>query len=332
LPSTHSVANAVSVAPRAQDLTDLLHRPGLRERAGAVAGLAVTIGVLGCVAAAFGRLHVAELFANLPKTAAFGQLHVAELFANLPTTAGFWALLAAAYLLAPMLEWIILRRLWRLGAAGFVPLLRKQVANELLLGYSGDAQFYLWARTAMPAQAAPFATLRDMSILSALAGNLATLVLMVLAYPTLSRLASGPLLHGAVLATLVIVVSSLGIFAARRALFDFSLSRRAIAGVFLGHMGRIVAMLVLSACLWAALIPGATLGTLLVLGTMRMMLSRVPLIPGKDALFAGGALALTGSDMKIAGALAIIAALMIGLHALVGLVTGVDDVLRQHRR
>jgi hypothetical protein len=315
LPSTHPpVANAVSVAPRTQDLTDLLHQPGLRERAGAVAGLAVTIGVLACVAAAFGRLHVAELFANLP------------------TSAGFWALLAAAYLLAPMLEWIILRRLWRLGAAGFAPLLRKQVANELLLGYSGDAQFYLWARTAMPAQAAPFATLRDMSILSALAGNLATLVLMVLAYPTISHFANGPLLRGAVLATLVIVVSSLGIFAARRAFFDFSLSRRAIAGVFLGHMARIVAMLVLSACLWAALIPGATLGTLMVLGTMRMMLSRVPLIPGKDALFAGGALALMGSDMNIAGALATIAALMIGLHALVGLVTGVEDVLRRSRR
>lgn len=315
MPSTYlPVARGTADLPHVQDLTDLLSRPNLRERVGALVGLAVTIGILVCVAAAVGRLRLGELLGNLP------------------TTAGFWALLAAAYLLAPILEWVILRRLWKLPMAGLVPLLRKQVANELLLGYSGDAQFYFWARGAMPAEVAPFATLRDMSILSALAGNLATLILMAMAYPTLNRLASGPLLHGAVLATLIVVVSSLGIFAARHAFFTFSLSRRAIAMIFLSHIARIAAMLVLNALLWAALIPGATLGILLVLGTIRMMLSRVPLIPGKDVLLAGGAVALMGSDAKIAGALATIAGLMIALHALVGLATGVHDVARRYRR
>lgn len=314
MPSTSLplAANASSLS-NIQDLTELLHRPKVRDRASALVGLAVSFGILACVAAAFGRLDIGTLFANLPKTP------------------GFWALLAAVYLLSPMLDWVILRRLWKLPITGLVPLLRKQVANELVLGYSGDAQFYCWARSAMPTQEATFATLRDMSILSALAGNLATLILMAMAYPTLSRVAIGPLLHGAVLATLVIVVSSLGIFAARQAFFKFSLSRPALAGIFLGHMVRIAVMLVLNALLWAMLIPGATLGILLVLGTMRMMLSRVPLIPGKDALLAGGALALLGSDAIVVGALATVAGLIFTLHALVGLATGIHDLARRNR-
>lgn len=315
MPSTYlPVARRAADLPHVQDLTDLLRGSKLRERAGTLVGLAVTIGVLLCVVATAGRLRLSELFISLP------------------TTAGFWGPLAAAYLLVPMLEWVVLRRLWRLPAAGIFPLLRKQAANELLLGYSGDAQFYFWARNAMPTNSAPFATLRDISILSALAGNLATLILMAMAYPTLSLLASGPLLHGAVLATLAIVVSSLGIFAARHAFFRFSLSRRAIAGVFLVHLARIAGVLILNASLWAMLVPGATMATLLVLGTMRMMLSRVPLIPGKEALFAGSALALIGSDAKIVGALATIAGLMIALHAVVGLAATVHDLARRYIR
>jgi hypothetical protein len=315
LPSTYlPTARVVGDSPHPRDLSDLLHKPGLLDRAGAVAGLAITIVVLIGVAMAAGRVRMHELFASMP------------------TSPGFWLLLGAGYVLAPALDWMILRRLWRLPAAGFVPLLRKQVANEILLGYSGDAQFYLWARNNLPLQAAPFATLRDMSILSALAGNLATLMLMAVAYPALSRIAGGPLMHGAVLSKLAIVVTSLGIFVARHALFTFSFSRRAIVGVFLGHMARIAAMLIVNALLWLALIPGATFGTLLVLATMRMMLSRVPLVPGKDALFAGAALALLGSDAKVAGAVAIIAGLTIGLHALVGTATAAEDVLRRWRR
>lgn len=283
----------------ARDLTTILSQPPRsRERIAAVAGLAINVGVLAAL--------VAKLRAMPAVEAAIA----------VPAMPGFWMLLLLSWLVAPAIDWLILRRLWRLPVAGFGALLRKQAANELFLGYSGDAHFYLWTRASLPKRAAPFGTLRDMSIMSALAGNLAALLMMAAAWPWFSALAGGHLLREAAIAVVAIVGSSLGVLAARQLFFTFALSRRALMAVFSAHLGRIALALLLGAMLWATLLPSASFATLLVLATLRAMISRLPLVPGKDALFAGAALAISG-NAGIAGATATVAMLTIGLHALV---------------
>lgn len=283
----------------ARDLTAILVPPSRsRERIAAIAGLVINAGVL------------AALVVKLR------SMPAVESAIAIPTAPGFWMLLLLSWLAAPAIDWFILRRLWRLPIAGFGALLRKQSANELFLGYSGDAHFYLWARANLPTRAAPFGTLRDMSIMSALAGNLAALVMMGAAWPWFSALAGGHLLREAAIAVLAIVGSSLGVFAARQFFFTFALSRGALTAVFLAHLGRIALSLMLVTMLWATLLPSASFATLLVLATLRTMITRLPLVPGKDALFAGAALAISG-NAGIAGATATVAMLTIGLHALV---------------
>ncbi|WP_424753145.1 hypothetical protein, partial [Klebsiella pneumoniae] len=89
----------------------------------------------------------------------------------------FWLAFIASYLLVPGVEWLIYRKLWHLPPSGMLPLLRKQVANELLLGSSGDAQVYVWVRQ-HGGGASAAAAVMDVALLSAAAGNVATLAMM----------------------------------------------------------------------------------------------------------------------------------------------------------
>lgn len=91
-----------------------------------------------------------------------------------PSNPLFWLCLVASYLATPVSEWIIYRHLWTIPADGLGALLKKQVTNELLLGYLGDAQLYLWARTRTQMTGTPFAAVKNVSILSAMSGNAVT--------------------------------------------------------------------------------------------------------------------------------------------------------------
>ena len=75
------------------------------------------------------------------------DLDFAKVRALLPASPNFWAAFAVYYLAGPVSEWVVYRRLWAMPVAGIGALLRKLVANELLLGYLGEAQFYAWARS-----------------------------------------------------------------------------------------------------------------------------------------------------------------------------------------
>jgi hypothetical protein len=79
-----------------------------------------------------------------------------SLMALLPSNPLFWAAFLASYLVSPVIEWVIFRRLWSLPPSGFAALLRKLVSNEILLGYLGEVYFYAWARRNAQITTAPF--------------------------------------------------------------------------------------------------------------------------------------------------------------------------------
>src|SRR5262249_34880236 len=114
-----------------------------------------------------------------------------SLLSLLPSSAAFWLCFVAYYLAGPISEWVIFRRLWRLPAEGFGALLSKMVSNEILLGYLGEVYFYAWARRNARITTAPFGAIKDVAILSALTGNLVTLVMVILAEPLFGSLHLG---------------------------------------------------------------------------------------------------------------------------------------------
>lgn len=279
----------------------------LRERLLKWLGLAVSVGVLAAVAS---QINMAEL-AKVARAA--------------PGFSIFWPIFALSYLLVPASEWVIYRRIWRLPAGAIVPLMRKWVANEVVLGYSGEAQFYLWARRHAGVTGSPFGAIKDTAVLSALAGNLAALAMMLAMAPFLSALLTGAIGRTLAISTVVVVISSLVPLLLRRTLF--SLPRRDLRFIFAVHMTRIALAVLFAMCLWHLLLPAVAIGWWLALATLRMMLSRLPLLPNKDVLFAGATMLLLGRAADVSAVIALMASLGIAAHLIVGTVTGIGALI-----
>lgn len=234
----------------------------------------------------------------------------------LPVNPGFWLLFATYYLAAPLAEWHIFRRLWALPPRGVTALLRKQVSNELLLGYSGEVFFYAWARRHARLAAAPFGAIKDVTILSAVVGNVFCLLIVLAAAPLLRSLHFGVDAPKAIASAGVILLTSAAAMLFRRRLF--TLPREELLRIMGVHAARVLVTTGVAAAMWHLLLPQVALGWWLVLGAARQLLSRLPLLPNKDVVFAGVAAMLVGGEGEIAAAMTLMATLLLMAHLLVG--------------
>jgi hypothetical protein len=269
-------------------------------------------------------ISLALLLIIVVRLQAFG---LREALGVLPASPAFWLAFGAYYLALPGSEWIIFRGLWRIPAGGFPALLRKLVSNELLFGYSGEAYFYAWARRHAELVAAPFGAIKDVSILSALAGNIATLAMLALAWPLLNNVA--PQLHGQsiALSAAFILGSSVLILAFRGKLF--SLDRRALHFVFKVHLVRLIATTILSGIMWHTALPAVPLTWLVLLATLQLLVTRLPFVPSKDLVFANLAVLLIGHDDAVTMVIAMIAAALLATHFIVGALVTLPELLNK---
>jgi hypothetical protein len=249
------------------------------------------------------------------------RLNFATVLGLIPVSAAFWATFFTYYFSPVIGDWIIYRHLWRLPRIAFLPLMRKLVSNELLLGYSGEVYFYSWARKNARLHAAPFGAVRDVSILSAVAGNGLTFVMVVALWPIIRKLSlSGPIFNWSLLA---LAVSSFGIVLLQRRFL--SLSRRELGFVLTIHTLRICATTALGILLWHIALPGQPLMLLVVLGALRLLLSRLPFLPNKEAAFAAGILLLLGKNDQVTVVVTMVATVVVIAHIAFGLILSALD-------
>ncbi len=253
------------------------------------------------------------------------KLDLGDVRALIPANPLFWLLFALYYFAPPLSEWFIYRRLWNLPFTGMAALLRKLVSNELLLGYLGEVQFYAWARARTRMIAAPFGAIKDVTILSGLTGNLFTLALLAVAWPFIARTQIGVESKTVIYSLSLVLVTSLVILLLRGRLF--TLPRKTLWWITAIHLGRIILYLALSAAMWALILPSVPMGWWLVLATIRMLLSRLPLLPNKDIVFAGLAAVLLGRDQPIAELMALMAGLVLVAHIIVGVLASIAEFL-----
>ncbi|MEG3125124.1 hypothetical protein [Sphingomonas sp. GB1N7] len=254
----------------------------------------------------------------------FRRLDFPNLRALLPTGAGFWLVFTIYYFMCPATEWIIFRRLWHIPAGGFVALVRKLVSNEIVMGYAGELYFYTWARRNTRITTAPFGAIKDVSILSGLVGNVVTLAMVLIVAPMLGTLHLSMGREPIVGSAIVVLGASLAVLLMRRR--NFTLPRRdlwVIAGL---HFGRVATTTIVAAVMWHLLLPEVALRWWLLLGTARLLVSRLPLLPNKDVVFAGLASFLVRNDAHIAGAMALIAALILATHLGLGAILGAGEL------
>lgn len=241
-----------------------------------------------------------------------------------PVSPLFWTVFLVGYFFQPVSEWVIFNRLWNLPGRAIVPLLRKRLSNEVLLGYSGEVYFYSWARRNADMATAPFGAVKDVAILSAAVANVVTLVLVAACWPLLNGLKlgfDGELITGS---AAIITVGSLATMLFRRFLFSLGTGDLLfISGV---HLVRILVTLGTTAILWAIILPTAPLTWWLLLVTLRMLVSRLPLIPNKDLVFAGLAAFLIGRETDTTALVSLIAGLTLAAHLAVGAGLGALDL------
>ncbi len=246
-----------------------------------------------------------------------GQIDLSQVRSLVPTNALFWLVFATAYLMQPGIDWVIFRRLWRVPAAAFIALTRKLIGNELLLGYIGELYFYTWARRRSDMPAAPFGAIKDVAITSALVGNIVSLAMVAVAYPYLGELRLGiddRTLIGSI--AVVLVSSSLLLFFRKKL---FSLPGRELWIISALQLFRVVANTFLTALCWHMVLPGVDYSWWLLLSAFRLLLSRLPLMPNKDIVFAGLAVFLIGHDAQIGALMAMMASLFLATHVGLGL-------------
>ncbi len=258
------------------------------------------------------------------------QVDFARVRAMLPASPLFWIVFAISYLSAPAADWVIYRRLWRIPVSGFGALLRKLVGNELLVGYVGELYLYTWARRRTGMTSAPFGAIKDVAILSAMIANAVTLALVILAYPLLGTLHLGLDTRTLLISVSVIVATSTAILFLRKKLF--SLPRRDLHFVARVHLVRIVMTTGLAALCWHLALPGVELQWWLLLATLRILLSRLPLLPNKDIVFAGLAVFLIGRDAEIGALMTMMASLILVTHLFMGLLLAASEARGIGRR
>ncbi|WP_303809386.1 hypothetical protein [Sandarakinorhabdus limnophila] len=245
------------------------------------------------------------------------QLDLARVAAIVPSSPAFWLVFALSYFAGPLGDYAIFRRLWQIPVAGFFALLRKLIGNELITGYVGDLYFYTWARQRTSMTSAPFGAVKDVAILSAMAANAVTLVLMVLAYPLLDTLHLGIDSTAFFASVALMLVISSGVLFFRKKLF--SLPARDLWVVTFVQTARVIATLVLTGLCWHLALPAESVELWVLLSAMRMLLSRLPFLPNKDVVFAALAVFMIGQDAEVGALMAMMASLLLATHLGLGL-------------
>jgi hypothetical protein len=243
----------------------------------------------------------------------------------LPRSPFFYLVFVLSYAALPLGDYLIFRRLWKLPLDGLVPLLKKRISNEVVLGYSGEAYFYAWARARLQMVTAPFAAIKDVSILSAIAGNVATLLMLGLAAPVAFQQVPDHHVTPILGSTAILVGFSLLILLFRTRLF--SLPAADLGWIGLVHLGRLAITTLLVALCWHLALPMVALSFWLVLATARLVVSRLPLVPSKDLLFANLAVLLVGQDGELARLMALTTALTLLVHICVVMALALISVM-----
>jgi len=235
----------------------------------------------------------------------------------LPLSPAFWIAMAVVYFAVPVTDWLIFRRVWGLPLRGLPLLVRKRIANELLLSYSGEVDFYLWARRNIGLAGAPFGTIKDVNIMSAVAGQAVTVVVLLAALPTLSSAGIGALGWQLWASLAVLLGAPLLLFVVRKRLF--TLDGPELRWIAAAHVARLLVSTAALGLVWHFAMPALHLSVWLALAAIRLVVARLPLVPGKELMFAAVVPLLLGTSHPVTDLIATITALVTAIHVILGL-------------
>jgi hypothetical protein len=136
--------------------------------------------------------------------------------------------------------------------------------------------------------------------------------MLAIAWPLIAELGfskNGHLLTGSI--AIVLVTSAL-IMLFRKGLIG--LSRADLVYVFTVHTLRILVGTGLNALVWHLILPQVSIGSWLLLSTIRLLLSRLPLLPNKDLAFAAITTFFIGQEIQTGYMITMISLMIVAMH------------------
>ena len=263
------------------------------------------------------------------------ELGWSDLWRARPINPAFYLLLVAQFFLQPLGDYFVYRTLWGDGHAPPASvILRKRLMNTFMLDYSGEAYFFFWAqqhvRLPMPRI---IHGIKDSNLLSGGAGLVMVFILaaILLAFGGLHL----PVLPGSkwlyvAVGIVPILLCAVLILAHRKMTV---LGRGELAMVFGIHFARACLVLGIEFGLWQ--VSGALPGWIASLQfvALRLVITRLPVVPNKDLIFVGAGLAAAGAAhaavTPVATVLVILAAADLVLAATVAGLTALPGMMRR---
>ncbi len=227
----------------------------------------------------------------------FTQIGWSHVWEARPSAPSFYLALFLPFFIQPVADLIIYRKLLNVGR--LLPLsvlLRKRYLNGVMLEYSGEAYFFLWAQKNLNLRKGLLLhAVKDSNVLSAGAG-LVMVWLMLLALVATGDFKLPAFVMGNVwtigtIGSLPFILCVALIVGGRRVT---ALTRREVAGTFAVHLTRSLVALLLDFAIWwlSGALPSAAVCVAFV--GFRLLLTRLPLVPNKDLLFVGLGLEAAG--------------------------------------
>ena len=225
------------------------------------------------------------------------NLGLRDVLGELPDEPMFFVLYLLGYLVGPLCEKFSFRVIWP-GAktASWYALLRKRALNFVVLGYSGDVWFAMWARQNLGLRAKrAFHGVKDSTILGGMASAVFTLILVAsfalagedaLIARIIGR-TEGPIIA----MVLVGVLGAAAIFIFRRSVFKVGFGQG--VGVFAIHLARVALTNLFLVLQYAVVLPFVHFETWLLFITVQMLIQQLLLIPNRDLLFLVVAMEIT---------------------------------------
>jgi len=217
------------------------------------------------------------------------SIGLAALAAQIPTNPLFYIIYWAGFAVLPASEMLIYRTIWPSAPrAPFLALLRKRVLNNVVLGYSGDVWFLLWARTRLGVpDRRLLAGLKDSSLLSGAASSAITAAI-ALAFILTGHGEGMARAMGARTVDVWIGLAALAVLVALALRFGHRIlwiGGRAAARVFAIHVGRIGLVQLAQVLQWMVALPLVPFETWLMFLTVQMLVNQLPFVPNRDLLF-----------------------------------------------
>jgi len=251
-----------------------------------------------------------------------------------PVSAGFYLLLVVQFFLQPFGDYLVYRNLWgRKQTPPMAVILRKRLMNTFMLDYSGEAFFYFWAqRNLSLPQGMAAHGIKDSNLLSGGAGLamvwILGLILLLIGGLHVPALPGQGWLY-ALIGTAPLALCVILIVAHRKVTV---LSRPQLFATFGIHFLRACLVLGIEFGLWqlSGALPTAVASLQFV--ALRLVITRLPIVPNKDLIFVGVGMAAAGAAhaalTPVATVLVILAAADLILAATVAALTALPGVVR----